>query len=100
MGHDTTGDLGLREKALRLALTTAGAAVGAAALVSIASSGLAVYLARRIVVPENQPEDLDILHVSGVDDDPVIQLPATEGTDRPGTYGSTVAGGRRLVQGG
>lgn len=98
MGQDTSRDLGLREKALRAAVTTAGVAAGAAALVSVASSGLAVYFARRIVVPENQPEDLDILHVSGFDDELVIQLPATEDTILPGTYGITFDSGRGLAQ--
>jgi pimeloyl-ACP methyl ester carboxylesterase len=79
--------------AVRVASTVLAAGAGLAALVSIASSGLAVYFARRIVVPENSPEDLEILHVSGFDDDLTVQLPATEDTMLPGTYGLMFAGG-------
>src|SRR5699024_12522671 len=67
-------------------------------LISVASSGLAVYFARRIVVPENQPEDLDILHVSGFDDDLVVQLPATKDTVLPGRYRLLFDRGRGLAQ--
>ncbi|WP_051297566.1 alpha/beta hydrolase [Brevibacterium album] len=81
------------DRAVRIASTALAAGAGAAALVSIASSGLAVYFARRIVVPENRPEDLEILHVSGFDDDLVVQLPATEDTILPGIYGLMFAGG-------
>ncbi|GAA4507979.1 alpha/beta hydrolase family protein [Brevibacterium yomogidense] len=98
MGHDTSRELGLREKALRTAVMAAGIAAGAGALISVASSGLAVYFARRIVVPEHQPEDLDILHVSGFDDDLVVQLPATKDTILPGRYGLMFDSGRGLAQ--
>lgn len=98
MGHDTSRELGLREKALRTAVMATGVAVGAGALISVASSGLAVYFARRIVVPEHQPEDLDILHVSGFDEDLVVQLPATKDTILPGRYGLLFDSGRGLAQ--
>lgn len=89
---------GLKDQLLRAAVTAGIIAAGAGALVSIASSGLAVYFARRIVVPENQPEDLDILHVSGFDDDLLVQLPANENTTLPGRYGLMFDSGRGLAQ--
>ena len=98
MSDDTSRERGLKDRALRAALVAGVAAAGAGALVSIASSGLAAYFARRIVVPENQPEDLDILHVSGFDDDLVVQLPVTDDTILPGRYGLLFDSGRGLAQ--
>ncbi len=62
-----------------------GAGIGA--VISVASSGLAAYFARRIVVPENAPEELDILHIDGFSPNMRIHLPADEETTVPGTYG-------------
>ena len=98
MSEDTSRERGLKDRALRAALVAGVAAAGAGALVSIASSGLAAYFARRIVVPENQPEDLAILHVSGFDDDLVVQLPVTQDTILPGSYGLMFDSGRGLAQ--
>lgn len=71
----------------RLALASVGVGAGIGALISIASSGLAAYFARRIVVPENAPEELDILHIDGFPPNMRIHLPADEETTVPGTYG-------------
>ncbi|RAD62265.1 alpha/beta hydrolase, partial [Burkholderia multivorans] len=49
----------------RLLLAAVGVGAGVGAVISVASSGLAAYFARRIVVPENAPEELDILHIDG-----------------------------------
>ena len=98
MSDDRSREPGLKDRALRTAMVAGAVAAGAGALVSIASSGLAVYFARRIVVPENQPEDLDILHVSGFDDDLVVQLPVTDDTILPGRYGLLFDSGRGLAQ--
>ena len=40
----------------RLLAAGIGVGAGLGALISVASSGLAAYFARRIVVPENAPE--------------------------------------------
>jgi pimeloyl-ACP methyl ester carboxylesterase len=98
MSDDRSREPGLKDRALRTAMLAGAVVAGAGALVSIASSGLAVYFARRIVVPENQPEDLDILHVSGFDDDLVVQLPVTDDTILPGRYGLLFDSGRGLAQ--
>ena len=58
----------------RYALTGIGIGVGASLLVSAASSGLAVYFARRLIVPETAPEDVEILHVEGFDDNMIVHL--------------------------
>ncbi|MCQ9366971.1 lysophospholipase [Brevibacterium sp. 50QC2O2] len=72
---------------VRTGLLALGLGAGAAAVVSIASSGLAAYFARRIVIPELAPEKVEILHVSGLGDDMRVQLSATEETLAPGVYG-------------
>ncbi|WP_210602385.1 alpha/beta hydrolase family protein [Brevibacterium oceani] len=71
----------------RLLVAAVGIGAGAGALISVASSGLAAYFARRIVVPENAPEELDILHIDGFPPNMRIHLPADEETTVPGTYG-------------
>src|SRR5690606_31499030 len=52
----------------------------------------------RTDVPETRQEDLDILHVSGFDDDLVVQLPVTQDTILPGNYGLMFDSGRGLAQ--
>lgn len=71
----------------RLLLAAVGVGAGIGAVISVASSGLAAYFARRIVVPENAPEELDILHIDGFSPNMRIHLPADEETTVPGTYG-------------
>ena len=71
----------------RLLLAAGGAGAGVGAVISVASSGRAAYFARRIVVPENAPEELDILHIDGFSPNMRIHLPADEETTVPGTYG-------------
>ena len=71
----------------RLLVAAVGIGAGLGALISVASSGLAAYFARRIVVPENAPEELDILHIDGFPPNMRIHLPADEETTVPGTYG-------------
>ena len=71
----------------RLLAAGIGVGAGLGALISVASSGLAAYFARRIVVPENAPEELDILHIEGFPPNMRIHLPADEETTVPGTYG-------------
>ncbi|WP_426937473.1 alpha/beta hydrolase family protein [Brevibacterium sp. LE-L] len=71
----------------RLLVAAVGVGAGLGALISVASSGLAAYFARRIVVPENAPEELDILHIDGFPPNMRIHLPADEETTVPGTYG-------------
>lgn len=71
----------------RLLLAAVGVGTGIGAVISVASSGLAAYFARRIVVPENAPEELDILHIDGFSPNMRIHLPADEETTVPGTYG-------------
>ncbi|WP_166972242.1 alpha/beta hydrolase family protein [Brevibacterium atlanticum] len=71
----------------RLLVAAVGIGAGVGALISVASSGLAAYFARRIVVPENAPEELDILHIDGFPPNMRIHLPADEETTVPGTYG-------------
>lgn len=71
----------------RLLAAGIGVGAGLGALISVASSGLAAYFARRIVVPENAPEELDILHIDGFPPNMRIHLPADEETTVPGTYG-------------
>lgn len=74
-------------KGWRYALTGLGVGVGVGALASVASSGLAVYFARRLIVPETAPEDLEILHVEGFDDQMIVHLSADDDTLVNGTYG-------------
>ncbi|MCT1829011.1 alpha/beta hydrolase family protein [Brevibacterium luteolum] len=76
-----------KNRALRATVAGLGAGLAAGAVVSVASSGLAAYFARRIVVPEHAPEDLEILHVDGFDDDMRVHLPATDDTLVNGRYG-------------
>lgn len=64
-----------------------GIGAGLSAFVSVATSGLAAYFARRIVVPENAPEETEILHVEGFDDNLIIHLPADNETTVNGVYG-------------
>ncbi|TGD09855.1 alpha/beta fold hydrolase [Brevibacterium sp. S111] len=71
----------------RLLVAAVGVGAGLGALISVASSGLAAYFARRIVVPENAPEELDILHIDGFPPNMRIHLPADEETTVPGAYG-------------
>lgn len=71
----------------RAGLLAVGASAGATALASVATSGLAAYFARRVIVPELAPEDVEILHVDGFDDDMRIQLAADDDTMAPGSYG-------------
>ena len=71
----------------RLLAAGIGVGAGLGALISVASSGLAAYFARRIVVPENAPEELDIMHIEGFPPNMRIHLPADEETTVPGTYG-------------
>ena len=71
----------------RLLAAGIGVGAGLGALIYVASSGLAAYFARRIVVPENAPEELDILHIEGFPPNMRIHLPADEETTVPGTYG-------------
>ena len=71
----------------RLLLAAVGVGAGVGAVISVASSGLAAYFARRIVVPENAPEELDILHIDGFSPNMRIHLPADEETTVPGMYG-------------
>lgn len=71
----------------RYALTGIGIGVGASLLVSAASSGLAVYFARRLIVPETAPEDVEILHVEGFDDNMIVHVSADEDVLVNGTYG-------------
>jgi pimeloyl-ACP methyl ester carboxylesterase len=71
----------------RLLAAAVGIGAGIGALVSVASSGLAAYFARRIVVPEKAPEELDILHIDGFPPNMRIHLPADEDTTVPGAYG-------------
>lgn len=71
----------------RLLVASVGVGAGVGAVISVASSGLAAYFARKIVVPENAPEELDILHIDGFPPNMRIHLPATEETTVPGTYG-------------
>ncbi|RAG62259.1 alpha/beta hydrolase, partial [Burkholderia multivorans] len=71
----------------RLLLAAVGVGAGVGAVISVASSGLAAYFARRIVVPENAPEELAILHIAGFSPNMRIHLPADEETTVPGTYG-------------
>ena len=71
----------------RLLAAGIGVGAGLGALISVASSGLAAYFARKIIVPENAPEELDILHIDGFPPNMGIQLPADEETTVPGTYG-------------
>lgn len=71
----------------RLLAAGIGVGAGLGALISVASSGLAAYFARKIIVPENAPEELDILHIDGFPPNMRIQLPADEETTVPGTYG-------------
>src|SRR5699024_357490 len=71
----------------RLLVAAVGIGAGLGALISVASSGLAAYFARRIVVPENAPEELDILHIDGFPPNMRIHLPADEETTGPGTDG-------------
>ncbi|RAF15121.1 alpha/beta hydrolase, partial [Burkholderia multivorans] len=71
----------------RLLLAAVGVGAGVGAVISVASSGLAAYFARRIVVPENAPEELDIPHIDGFSPNMRIPLPADEETTVPGTYG-------------
>ncbi|WP_209324731.1 alpha/beta hydrolase family protein [Brevibacterium renqingii] len=71
----------------RLLVAAVGVGAGLGALISVASSGLAAYFARRIVVPENAPEELDILHIDGFPPNMRIHLPADEETTVPGIYG-------------
>ncbi|WP_309130038.1 alpha/beta fold hydrolase [Brevibacterium sp.] len=71
----------------RLLLASVGVGAGIGAVISVASSGLAAYFARKIVVPENSPDILDILHIDGFPPNMHIHLPADEETTVPGTYG-------------
>ncbi|TSI17956.1 alpha/beta hydrolase [Brevibacterium aurantiacum] len=71
----------------RLLLASVGVGAGIGAVISVASSGLAVYFARKIVVPENAPEELEILHIDGFPPNMRIHLPADEETTVRGTYG-------------
>lgn len=71
----------------RLLAAGIGVGAGLGALISVASSGLAAYFARKIIVPENAPEELDILHIDGFPPNMRIHLPADEETTVPGTYG-------------
>ncbi|MYM19940.1 alpha/beta fold hydrolase [Brevibacterium sp. 5221] len=80
-------------RGLRWALAGIGIGAGLGALVSAASSGLAVYFARRIVIPGNAQDDVEILHVDGFDEDLRIHLAATPDTLVNGTYGLYFAGG-------
>ncbi|GAA4285324.1 alpha/beta fold hydrolase [Brevibacterium daeguense] len=74
-------------RAVRLALAGLGVGAGIGLIASIATSGLAVYFARRIVIPEQAPEELEILHVDGFDYDMRVQLAANEDTVVSGCYG-------------
>src|SRR5699024_10474406 len=71
----------------RLLVAAVGIGAGLGAFISVTPSGLAAYFARRTVVPENAPEDLDILHIDGFPPNMRIHLPADEETTVPGTYG-------------
>ncbi|WP_179428566.1 alpha/beta hydrolase family protein [Spelaeicoccus albus] len=71
-----------------------GAGASLAAVLSAATSGLAAYFARRIVVPERAEEPLEILHVSGFDGEMSILLAADDETMVPGRYGLVFDGGR------
>lgn len=71
-----------------------GAGASLAAVLTAATSGLAAYFARRIVVPEEAEEPLEILHVSGFDGEMTILLTADDETMVPGQYGLTFDGGR------
>ncbi len=83
-----------QRSALRWLALGLGAGAAAGTLLSVASSGLAVYFARRIVVPQNAPEETEILHVQGFDDEMVIHLPATTDTIVPGRYSLFFHSGR------
>lgn len=74
-------------KGWRYALTGLGVGASVGLLASVASSGLAVYFARRLIVPETAPEDLEILHVEGFDDNMIVHLAANDDTIINGTYG-------------
>ena len=87
---DVEGDYMTRTNkrtAMSYALAGIGVGLGAGLIVSAASSGLAVYFARRLIVPETAPEDLEILHVEGFGDDMLIHLVADDDTLVPGEYG-------------
>ncbi|WGW13366.1 alpha/beta fold hydrolase [Saxibacter everestensis] len=65
-----------------------GISVGAsvAAVLTAATSGLAAFYARQIVVPVGATEELEILHVSGFDDEMTVLLPADDETTVNGVY--------------
>lgn len=86
------------QKAARVALAGLGAGLGLGALVSIASSGLAAYFARKIVIPGQAPERVQILHVDGFDDEMHIHLSADEDTLVNGRYGLWFDAGRGHAQ--
>ena len=77
----------IQSKTARALAAGLGIGIGIGALVSIASSGLAVYFARKVVTPGKAKNDVRILHVEGFDDDMIIHLEATPDTLVPGTYG-------------
>ncbi|WP_349828935.1 alpha/beta hydrolase family protein [Brevibacterium litoralis] len=85
-------------RAARTALAGLGIGLGLGAVVSAASSGLAAYFARKIVVPGQAPENVQILHVDGFDDDMHVHLSADEETIVPGRYGLWFDGGRGHAQ--
>lgn len=77
----------VRRRALRIAATGLGVGAGIGVLASVATSGLAAYFARRVVIPEQAPEELEILHVDGFDDAMRVHLAADDDTLVNGRYG-------------
>lgn len=98
-GTKATGMSALRSRrGVRVALVGLGIGAGIGLLASAATSGLAAYFARRIIIPEQAPEELDILHVDGFDDDMRIHLPADHDTLVNGRYGLYFDSGRGHAQ--
>lgn len=77
----------VQRRALRWALAGLGVGAGVGAVVSAAWSGLALYFARRIIIPQAHAEDVEILHVDGFDGEMRIHLAADSDTLVNGTYG-------------
>ncbi|WP_254668797.1 alpha/beta hydrolase [Brevibacterium sp. CS2] len=76
-----------KRRAVRIAAAGLGVGAGIGLLASVATSGLAAYFARRVVIPEQAPEELEILHVDGFDDDMHVHLAADDETLVNGRYG-------------
>lgn len=81
-------------KAVKWAAAGLGIGAGLGAVVSVASSGVALYFARRIVIPTPSSERVEILHVDGFDDQLRIHLAADDDTLVNGTYGLYFDSGR------